>query len=92
MPRFKGLKFSSLIVILFFALPALAQFEVSPDHFDPANTKAPATAHKANVNRPSASAHRRSSGTKPDTTAKARRKAKPKRQVAAIGTWPHSRD
>lgn len=95
MSRFKGLKFSSLSVVLFFALPAFAQFEVSPDHFDPANNTARATAHKKSVSRPSASAassdHRKNGGPTLRTNPNAYRKEKPKRQVAT-GTWPRRRD
>ena len=95
MSQFAGLKFSSLIVVLLFALPASAQFEVSPDHFDPVDKKAPAVAHKATVKRSPAAAtggdHRKTSGLTPRTNASAYQKAKPKRQ-AAISTWPRGRD
>jgi hypothetical protein len=50
MSFFNGLKISGIVAVLFFALPAVAQFEVSPDHFD-AEKKAPVIAHKASVHR-----------------------------------------
>ncbi len=67
----KDFKFLRLIplVALFYAVPALAQFEVAPDHFDSsANNKAarkPAVKSKASAAQPSVSlaAHRSNEAT-----------------------------